>query len=72
VTCTRVKCANRPSEASLVQPVRLKTVAFPANGDNVAGRLRILFQLLPKPGDVNIRNGDSCRSRSGLRPFWIA
>ena len=37
MTCTRVKCANRPSEASLVQPVRLKTVAFPANGDNVAG-----------------------------------
>ena len=43
--------------------LRLKAVAFAANGDNVAGCLRVLFELVPQPGNVNI---DSTRPNERL------
>jgi hypothetical protein len=49
----------RKGTGRLQWPLWLERVAFSANCDDVSGHLRILFELLPQPCNVDIHRARS-------------
>jgi hypothetical protein len=62
-----------PRKALTATPLlRLETVPLAANSDDVARRLRILVELLPKPGDVSVDRTDAGEGLVNGKPTVFA